>query len=172
MRLAHLAADTLLTPLNDSFLDFGTLASIDPVTHEITDTGHYAAMVVGARQQRRSFDHSHINWLVIRNRFSLRRLVDDGLDRLAMRFGFRPLEGCAERRLYRELFPTGLTAFDSLDEATLRIRPSRAHLAARGDLYTLLKLPTNERARRRAAARAEWFASCSTPLDTSDILDE
>jgi chromosome partitioning protein len=45
MRLAHLAADTLLTPLNDSFLDFGTLASIDPVTHEITETGHYAAMV-------------------------------------------------------------------------------------------------------------------------------
>ncbi len=175
MRLAHLAADTLLTPLNDSFLDFGTLASIDPVTHEITDTGHYAAMVVGARQQRRSFDHSHINWLVICNRFSLRRLVDDGLDRLAMRLGFRPLEGCAERRLYRELFPTGLTAFDSLDEATLTIRPSRAHLAAQrevGDLYTLLKLPTNDRARRRAAARAEWFASCSTPLDTSDILDE
>jgi chromosome partitioning protein len=175
MRLAHLAADTLLTPLNDSFLDFGTLASVDPVTHEITETGHYAAMVAGARRHRRSFDHSHVDWLVIRNRFSVRRLVDDGLDKLAMRLGFRPLDGCAERIVYRELFPSGLTAFDRLDDATLRTRPSRAHLAAQrevGDLYTLLQLPTNDRARRRAAARAEWFASCNTPLNTSDVLVE
>jgi chromosome partitioning protein len=90
-----------------------------------------------------------------------------------MRLGFRPLDGCAERIVYRELFPTGLTAFDSLNEATLRTRTSRVHLAAQremGDLYTLLQLPTNDRARRRAAARAEWFASCSTPLDKNDIL--
>jgi chromosome partitioning protein len=174
MRLAHLTADTVLTPLNDSFLDFGTLASIDPLTHEVTETGHYAAMVVAARQQRRSFDHSHIDWLVIRNRFSLRRLVDDGLHKLAMRLGFRPLDGCAERILYRQLFPSGLTAFDRLDEATSITRPSRAHLAAQrevGDLYTLLQLPTNDRARRRAATRAEWFASCTTPLDTSDLAE-
>lgn len=129
-----------LTPLNDSFLDFGTLASIDPVTHEITDTGHYAAMVAGARRQRRSFDRNHIDWLVIRNRFSLRRLLHDGLDKLAMRLGFRPLDGCAERIVYRELFPTGLTAFDSLKEAILRTRPSRAHLAAQREVgVTLLR---------------------------------
>jgi chromosome partitioning protein len=175
MRLAHLTADTLLTPLNDSFLDFGTLASVDPMTHEITETGHYAAMVTVARRQRRSFDRSHIDWLVIRNRFTLRRLLDDGLNKLATRLGFRPLDGCAERIVYRQLFPSGLTAFDSLNEATLRTRPSRAHLAAQremSDLYTLLQLPTNERARRRAAARVEWFASCNTPLDTNDILVE
>ena len=90
-----------------------------------------------------------------------------------MRLGFRPLDGCAERILYRQLFPSGLTAFDRLDEATLRTRPSRAHLAAQlevSDLYTLLQLPTNDRARRRAVARAEWFASCSTPLDTKDLI--
>jgi chromosome partitioning protein len=175
MRLAHLAADTLLTPLNDSFLDFGTLASVDPVTREIIEIGHYAAMVVVARRQRRSFDHSHIDWLVIRNRFSLRRVVDDGLDKLAMHLGFRPLDGCAERIVYRQVFSSGLTAFDKLNEATLRTRPSRAHFAAQremSDLHTLLQLPTNDRARRRAAARAEWFASCSTPLDTSDVLIE
>ena len=92
-----------------------------------------------------------------------------------MRLGFRPLDGCAERIVYRELFPTGLTAFDSLNEATLRNRPSRAHFAAQremSDLYTLLQLPTNDRARLRAVARAEWFASCNTPLDTSDVLVE
>ena len=93
-------ADTLLTPLNDGFLDFGTLASVDPMTQEITETGHYAAMVAIARRQRRSFDHSHIDWLVIRNRHSFRRLVDGSLDKLAMRLGFRPLDGCAERIFY------------------------------------------------------------------------
>jgi chromosome partitioning protein len=162
-----------LTPLNDSFLDFGTLASIDPVTHEVTERGHYAGMVCEARRQRRLFDRSHISWLVIRNRLSLGRLVDRSLDKLAMSLGFRPCDGCAERIVYRQLFPSGLTAFDSLDEATLGNRPSRLHVAAQQevrDLYALLQLPINDRARRRAAARAEWFASFDTPLDTSDVL--
>ena len=173
MRLAHLAADTLLTPLNDSFLDFGTLASIDGVTHEVTDIGHYAAMVAEARRHRRLFDGSHIDWRVIRNRFSLARVVDHGLDKLALRLGFGPLDGSAERIVYRQFFPSGLTAFDSLDEATLGGRPTRLHLAAPHEvreLYILLQLPTNDRARRRVAARAEWFASSNTPLDTSDVL--
>jgi chromosome partitioning protein len=141
MRLAHLVADTLLTPLNDSFLDLGTLGSIDPVTHEVTETGHYAAMVAEARRQRRLFDGSN----------------------------------CAERITYRQLFPAGLTAFDLLDEPTLGARPSRLHLAARQevrDLYALLQLPTNDRARRRAAARAEWYASSALPLETGDVLAE
>jgi chromosome partitioning protein len=173
MRLAHLVADTLLTPLNDSFLDLGTLALIDPVTHEVSETGHYAAMVDEARRRRRFFDRTHFHWLVIRNRFSRGRLVDDGLDTLAMRLGFRPLDGCAERIVYRQLFPSGLTACDALDEASLGTRPSRLHVAAQKEvreLCTLLQLPSNDRARRRAAARAEWFAAANTPLDVSDVL--
>ena len=68
MRLAHLVADTVLTPVTDSFLDLGTLASVDPVTHEVTGTGHYAEMVCEARMRRRQFDQGHIDWIVIRNR--------------------------------------------------------------------------------------------------------
>jgi chromosome partitioning protein len=173
MRLAHLLADTLLTPLNDSFLDFGTLGAIDPLTHEVTETGHYAAMVCEARRRRRLFDRSHIDWRVVRNRFSLGRLVDDSLNKLAMRLRFRPLDGCGERTVYRQLFPSGLTAFDPLDEATLDTRPGRLHLAAQRevrDLYTLLQLPTNDRARRRATARAEWFASAAQPFEADDLM--
>jgi chromosome partitioning protein len=172
MRLAHLVADTLLTPLNDSFLDFGTLGAIDPLTREVTETGHYAAMVCDARRRRRLFDRSHIDWRVIRNRFSLGRLVDDSLDQLAMRLGFRPLDGCAERIVYRQLFPSGLTAFDSLDEASLGTAPSRQHFAAGQEarrFYAALQLPTNERARRRATARAEWFAAAALPLESDDL---
>jgi chromosome partitioning protein len=33
MRLAHSMADTLVTPINDSFLDFDVLGTVDPVTY-------------------------------------------------------------------------------------------------------------------------------------------
>jgi chromosome partitioning protein len=173
MRLAHLLADTLITPLNDSFLDLGTLGITDAVTHEITATGHYAAMVCEARRHRRRFGRTYSDWIVIRNRFSLARVVNHCLDRLALRLGFRALDGCAERIVYRQLFATGLTAFDALDEKMLGERPGRLHLAAQAevrDLYTLLKLPTNDRMRRRAAARAEWLASASAPFNLQELL--
>ncbi len=52
-------------------------------------------------------------------------------------------------------------------------RPNRLHLAAQRemrDLVDLLRLPLSDRARRRAAARAEWFAAREVPLDTHDAL--
>jgi chromosome partitioning protein len=172
-RLSHLVADTLITPLTDSFLDFATLASVDPITREVTATGRYAAMVCDARGRRRSFDQHHIEWIVVRNRCSLSRLVDRSLGKLAMSLGFRTLEGCAERVVYRQFFPSGLTALDALDERTLGDPPTRMHQMAQDemrDFVELLQLPTNERARREAAVRAEWFASAVTPLDTIDTL--
>ena len=66
-----------------------------------------------------------------------------------------------------------ITAFDRLDEQTLGTRPNRSHLAAQRevrDFFTLLQLPINGRARRRAAARVEWFAASDTPLDTGGVL--
>lgn len=173
MRLAHLIADTLLTPLTDSFLDFGTLGAIDPITCEITAMGHYGAMVCEARRHRRQFDRSQIDWVVIRNRSSLSRLVERSLGQLGGRLGFRHLEGCAERVVYRQFFTSGLTALDPLDQATLGDRANRSHQAAQQetrDLIELLRLPINDRARRRAAARAEWFASANAPLAADDVL--
>jgi chromosome partitioning protein len=173
MRLAHLIADTLLTPLTDSFLDFGMLGVIDPITCQVTAPGRYGAMVCEACRQRRLFDRSQIDWVVIRNRSSLSRLVAGSLGQLAMQLGFRHLEGCAERIVYRQFFTSGLTALDTLDQVTLGDRPNRSHLAAQQetrDLIELLRLPINDRARRRAAARAEWFASANMPLATEDVL--
>src|SRR6266436_3605331 len=40
MRLAHSIADTLVSPLNDSFLDLDVLATVDPVTFAVTDVSH------------------------------------------------------------------------------------------------------------------------------------
>jgi chromosome partitioning protein len=116
---------------------------------------------------------------VVRNRLSMvgsrnKRLVGEGLNELATRLGFRFADGLAERVIYREFFPRGLTAFDRLDEATLGTRPSLSHVTAREEVMRLmeaLKLPLDARGRRRAAARAEWFAALEKPLEIHDVVD-
>src|SRR5713101_7672136 len=69
-RLAHSMADTLITPLNDSFVDFDVLGRVDPQTYALTGNSHYAEMVRDARRQRRIVDGKLIDWVVIRNRVS------------------------------------------------------------------------------------------------------
>jgi chromosome partitioning protein len=178
MRLAHSMADTLVTPLNDSFLDFDVLGVLDQTTYEVTGASHYAQMVRHARRQRRIVDGGLTDWIVVRNRLALlgsrnKKLVGECLDRLGLRLGFRAVEGFSERVVYREFFPRGLTALDTLDHVTLGTKPNLSHVTARQEVRTLietLKLPIDERGRRRAAARSEWLASQDTPLDTHDLL--
>lgn len=178
MALAHSMADTLITPLNDSFVDFDVLGTIDPVNFAVTGASHYAQMVGESRKQRRLLDGATSDWIVIRNRLSVtgsrnKQLVSDCLSQLSLKLGFRAIDGLAERVVYRELFPRGLTALDDLDEATLGMRPNLAHVTAREEVANVLrqlKLPLDERGRRRAAARAEWFAQVDKPLDMHDIF--
>ena len=94
MRLAHSIADTLVTPLNDSFLDLDVLARIDPVTFDVTGVSHYGELVRETRRHRRAVDGALIDWVVVRNRVSLlgSRIqpgVCAGLGELASRLGFR-----------------------------------------------------------------------------------
>ena len=178
MRLAHSMADTLITPLNDSFVDFDVLGTVDPVTFAVTGTSHFSNMVADARRQRRVVDHATIDWIVVRNRLSMlgsrnKRLVGEGLQELSLRLGFRAVDGFAERVIFREFYPRGLTALDNLDEDTLGTRPSMSHVTARQEVETLLKslkLPLDERGMRRAAARQEWFSAQSQPLELPDII--
>jgi chromosome partitioning protein len=179
-RLAHSMADTLITPLNDSFVDLDVIGTVDPGTFAVTGESHYAEMVRDARRQRRAVDGTRMDWVVVRNRLSLlgsrnKRLVGEGLTELAARLGFRSVDGLAERVVYREFFPRGLTALDNLDEATLGTRPSLTHVAARSEVTALieaLKLPLDARGARRAAARAEWFAAQGRPLEVHDIVED
>lgn len=179
MRLAHSMADTLITPLNDSFVDFDVLGTVDPTTFAVTGESHYAEMVRDARRARRAADGGHLDWIVVRNRLSMmgsrnKRLVGEGLTRLGSRLGFRCVDGFAERLVYREFFPRGLTAIDNVNEETLGTRPSLAHVSARDEVMALvaaLKLPLDERGQRRAAARAEWFSAQREPLELHDIIE-
>ncbi len=180
MRLAHAMADTLITPLNDSFVDFDVLASIDPESYEVTGTSHYADVVREARRQRRIVEEGETDWIVMRNRvgqFETRsgRQIADGLADLSRRLNFRVADGFSERVIYRELFPRGLTVLDTIDDAVLGSRASLSHLSARqevGNLVDALKLPIDEKGLRRAAAREEWFRSSSKPLDNAEVIAE
>jgi chromosome partitioning protein len=144
MRLAHSVADTLITPLNDSFVDFDVLGTVDPATFRLTGTSHYSQMVEEARHQRQLVDHVNPDWIVLRNRLSTfgssrnKRLVDEGLQELARRLNFNYIDGLAERLIFREFYPRGLTAVDDLDEITLGTRPTMSHVTARLEMENLL----------------------------------
>jgi chromosome partitioning protein len=177
MRLAHAMADTLVTPINNSFLDLDVLGTVDPATHSVTGESHYSEIVRDARRKRRQLDGASTDWIVVRNRLSMlesrnEQLVVDVLNELSLRLGFRSIDGFTEREVYRELFPRGLTALDDLDEE-LGGRPSLEHQRAREEVTSLLrqlKLPIDERGRRRAANRAEWFSQIDKPLEVHDIF--
>jgi chromosome partitioning protein len=185
-RLAHSLADTLITPLNDSFVDFDVLGHLDPINLVVTGEGPYTQMVREARRRRREIDFVRMDWIVVRNRMSQTGarqggLVGQGLEQLAARLGFRCIEGFAEREIYRELFPRGLTALDAVEAGLPAAAPGAASTpaprAAQADvrqevlrLVDGLKLPLDESGRRRAAARREWFAAQGSPLEVHDFI--
>lgn len=144
---AHTLADTLITPMNDSFVDFDLLAKLDPTTGKILGPSIYAEMVWSARQVRSHAGMAPIDWIVLRNRLGNqqmrnKRKVGDALEELAKRIGFRVIAGFSERVIFRELFPRGLTLLD-LREAGPEMM-SLSNVAARQelrDLMAALKLP-------------------------------
>ncbi|MFN0263863.1 division plane positioning ATPase MipZ [Tepidamorphus sp. 3E244] len=178
MRLAHSMADTLITPINDSFVDFDVLAEVDPETLEVMGISHFARMVREARRKRRIVDEVLIDWVVVRNRIATldsrnNQRVAGTLSQLSGQLGFRVGEGICERVVFREFFPRGLTALDPIEEELLGSRPSLSHLAARREIRRLidqLRLPVDERGLRRAEARRLWIESCREPLELGDVL--
>jgi chromosome partitioning protein len=144
VRLAHAIADTLITPLNDSFVDFDVLGTVDPASFGVTGTSHYAQLVEDARSQRQLLDNVAVDWIVLRNRLSTfgssrnKRFVGDALAELSRKLNFRFVDGLAERTIFREFYPRGLTAVDDLDELTLGTRPTMSHATARLEVENLL----------------------------------
>ena len=143
MRLAHVVANTLITPLNDSFVDVDVLGSIDPATFAVTGLSHYAQTVAEARQERALGGMTGIDWIVLRNRVSTtrsrnKRSVGDALSELSQKLSFRFIDGFAERVIFREFFPRGLTAIDDLEELTLGTRPTLSHATAQLEVQQLV----------------------------------
>jgi chromosome partitioning protein len=152
-RLALTFADTLLTPLNDSFVDLDSLGSVDPDTFQVSGISRYARVVEEARGIRVTKGKAPTDWIVLRNRLSTlnsrnKRLVDSALHELSLRLDFRYVEGLAERVIFREFYPRGLTAADALDASILGTRPTMSHVTAQlevqGVIAALLGAPIEE----------------------------
>ena len=142
---AHARADRIVTPLNDSFVDFDLLGQVDPVTLDLLKPSIYSESVWEARKQRaiKEGRHAAIDWLVVTNRLAVaearnRRRLEEKMLKLAKRVGFRVGPGLRDRVIYRELFPFGLTVADLSTD----IRPvavSLAHVAARQEMRNLMQ---------------------------------
>jgi chromosome partitioning protein len=143
MRLAHVMADTLITPLNDSFVDLNVLANVDAETFRVADISHYAQLVKEARRERLFAGKPDTDWIVLRNRLTHlptrnKRFVGQAIEELSHRLGFRCAEGLAERVVFREFYPRGLTAADDLNADLLGTRPSMSHATAQLEVQGLI----------------------------------
>lgn len=139
---AHAAADTLITPMNDSLVDFDLLGRIDAASGKVIGPSVYAEMVWAARQHRAASGHSPTDWVVLRNRLSTlgsrnKRSVGKALTDLSKRIGFRIIPGFSERVIFRELFNNGLTLLDLKQGGAITMTLS--HVAARQELRDMVK---------------------------------
>lgn len=139
-RLAHSVADTLITPINDSFVDLDLLATVNPDNYKVEKLSLYSEMVWDARKHRAMTDRGTIDWIVMRNRISNidaknKRRVNDALKELQKRVSFRYVQGLGERVVYRELFPKGLTLVDFRDTEE---KVTMSHIAARQEMRRLM----------------------------------
>jgi chromosome partitioning protein len=138
-RAAILRADTLVTPMNDSFVDLDLIGQVHPENYKVTKPSFYAELIWNSRTQRAKQTGKSVDWVVLRNRLqhveshNLRR-VGAALDELARRVGFRVIPGLGERVIYRELFPKGLTLLDlkQINEVGL------GHITARQELREMI----------------------------------
>ena len=161
-RMAHEHADTLVTPINDSFLDIDVLAQIDRRRREVLAPSTYSQMVWEQNNRRVIAGRAPIDWIVMRNRLMHldarnKREIAGLLEQLARRIGFRLAPGFGERVVFRELFLRGLTLLD-LPESEDDLPPSPSHLAAREEIKDLLRTIGLHEAEPAAADTAQAAA--------------
>ena len=142
-QVAHSLADTLVTPMNDSYVDFDLLAHVDGETNKIIGPSVYSEMVWNARQLRSQAGLKPVDWVVVRNRLGAQNMhnkkkIGEALDDLAERIGFRVSSGFGERVIFRELFPRGLTLLD-LKDIGVKGQMNISNIAARQELREMMK---------------------------------
>ncbi len=141
-RTAHGLADLIVTPLNDSFVDFDMLGTVDPVTLDLLKPSLYSETVWNSRKQRAVTSGRSIDWVVLINRLAPvearnRKRLEERMATLSKRVGFRMGPGLRDRVIYRELFPFGLTIAD----LSPKVRPvpvSLQHIAARQEMRSVM----------------------------------
>ena len=142
-------ADTLVTPMNDSFVDFDLIGQVEGESFKVKKLSFYAELIWEARikRSRTSLEQNRaqMDWVVVRNRTGYTEArnmarIEQALTEMSKRVGFRVAKGLSERVIYRELFPSGLTLLDKGQLGDL----GTSHLVARQELRGLvasLRLP-------------------------------
>ncbi|MBN8829805.1 MAG: AAA family ATPase [Sphingomonadales bacterium] len=138
-RYAAAAANTLVTPMNDSFVDFDLIGQVDAENFKVKRLSFYSELMWETRKTRAKADGVAIDWVVLRNRLHHmearnQRRVGEALTELSRRVGFRVIPGLSERVIFRELFPSGLTLLDRGQLGELGV----SHIAARQELREMI----------------------------------
>ncbi|MBV8472793.1 MAG: AAA family ATPase [Hyphomicrobiales bacterium] len=172
MRLAHSLADTLVSPLNDSYIDIDVFSRVHHDRSQRGAIAHYADLVLEARRKRRLVDNGVIDWIMVRNRMASiasnnSRQIGVSIGRLAGELRFRIAEGFHDRVIFRELFPIGLTALDPIEDAAASALTTSQQAARReiDALLATLDLPTREPGVEHLQSRRMWHARVSHYYD-------
>ncbi|RYE06426.1 MAG: ATPase [Rickettsiaceae bacterium] len=140
--LAHSYADTIITPINDSFLDIDVIAKIEANDLNVVSPSIYSQMIWEQKMKRIDRNKESIQWIVMRNRLSNldalnKRKVAKVLNQLSKRISFKLIEGFSERVIFKELFLEGLTLLDT-DKVGYNKTFNISHVAARQELRNFL----------------------------------
>jgi chromosome partitioning protein len=141
-RLVHSHANTIITPINDSFIDLDVIAKIDRDNITIIQPSIYSQMIWEQKMQKAARDGSSIEWIILRNRLSTldatnKKNITKVLDNLSKRISFKIAPGFSERVIFKELFLQGLTLLD-LKKTNYVKNLNISHVAARQELRNLL----------------------------------
>jgi len=141
--IAHSFADTIITPINDSFLDLDILAQVDPDKMDVAKLSHYSQVIWQQKMLKAKNMGGELSWVIVRNRLGTtdainKRNMSIVLEKLSKRIGFKVAKGFSERVIFRELFLHGLTLLD-LGKNKLNINVTLSHVAAKQELREFLK---------------------------------
>jgi chromosome partitioning protein len=141
-RIAHSYADTVITPINDSFVDLDLIGNVNADTFDSMRPGIYSAMLWEQKMKKIARTKKEINWIIVRNRLSTldainKRNMEVSIAKLAKRFGFKVAPGFGDRVIFKELFLHGLTLHDAQNSGEIRM--STSVIAARQELREFIK---------------------------------
>ena len=139
--IAHSYADTIITPLNDSFVDLDVMVHLKPDSLELDKPSIYANRIWEQKKTKAMRERGSIDWIVLRNRLSNihsanKQKMEEVLTALSKRLAFRCIPGFGERVIFREMFMSGLTL---LDLKALGIPLQFSHIAAKQELRSLIE---------------------------------
>lgn len=141
-RIAHSYADTVITPINDSFIDLDVMGKVDGDSFNTESPSIYSQMLWEQKMERAARDGKSIDWVIVRNRLSSldaqnKRNILEALNKMSKRIAFRIAPGFSERVIFRELFLQGLTLLD-LDKTNFIKKFNLSHVAARQEIRDFL----------------------------------